>query len=67
MEYLSSHEKQMIKDRVINDLNIRIPATPNLYDLVWDTDASMVLVEAVQGGGNALTVMPPLTIAECAP
>lgn len=29
-----------------------------------DAEASMVLVEAVQGGGDALTVMSPLTIAE---
>jgi tRNA1Val (adenine37-N6)-methyltransferase len=29
--------------------------------------ASMVLVEAVQGGSDALTVMPPLTLAACAP
>jgi len=32
-----------------------------------NAEASMVLVEAVQGGGDALTVMPPLTIAECVP
>jgi len=30
-----------------------------------DAEASMVLVEAVQGGGDALTVMQPLMIAGC--
>ena len=51
-EYLSSHEKQMIKDRVINDLNLRIPATPNLYDLIWDTEASTVYFFSSLKGAN---------------
>ncbi len=34
-EYLSSHEKDMIKDHVTNLLNLRIPAIPNVYDLIW--------------------------------
>lgn len=34
-EFLSANEKKMIKDHVINVLNLKIPATPNVYDLVW--------------------------------
>ena len=32
----------MIKDHVVNLLNIRIPATPNIYDLIWDHDKESV-------------------------
>jgi DNA recombination-dependent growth factor C len=38
--YLSGNEKQSIKDYVVNTLIHRIPATPNVYDLVWDYDAA---------------------------
>lgn len=34
-EYLSKNEKTAIKDRVINGLILRIPATPNVYDIFW--------------------------------
>jgi hypothetical protein len=32
----------MIKDHVINTLSLRIPATPNIYDLVWHHEDSSV-------------------------
>jgi recombination associated protein RdgC len=38
--FLSKDEKQALKDKVINDLAIRIPATPNVYDLIWNYEAS---------------------------
>lgn len=38
--YLSANEKQMIKDHVINVLSLRIPATPNIYDVVWNYEES---------------------------
>jgi recombination associated protein RdgC len=34
-EILSKTEKKEIKDHVINLLSLRIPATPNIYDLIW--------------------------------
>jgi recombination associated protein RdgC len=34
--YLSGNEKKAIKEEVINTLARRIPAVPNIYDLVWD-------------------------------
>jgi len=37
-EFFSADEKKMIKDHVVNLLNLRIPATPNIYDLIWDHD-----------------------------
>lgn len=41
-EYLSNTEKKLIKDHVINGLNLRIPATPSVYDLVWNHENSDV-------------------------
>jgi hypothetical protein len=41
-EYLSKSEKKMIKDHVINTLCLRVPATPNIYDLVWNYEDSSV-------------------------
>jgi len=35
-EFLSRNEKKLIKEHVINVLSLRIPATPNIYDLVWN-------------------------------
>ncbi len=32
---LSRHEKKEIKDKIILTLNMKIPATPNIYDIVW--------------------------------
>ena len=34
-DYLSKAEKKQLKDHVITVLSKRIPATPNVYDLVW--------------------------------
>lgn len=35
-EFLSKNEKKMIKDHVMNLLYLKIPATPNVYDIVWN-------------------------------
>ena len=32
---LSKNEKKIIKEKVIQDLAVRIPATPRVFDLVW--------------------------------
>lgn len=39
-EYLSRNEKKLIKEHVINTLSLRIPATPNIYDLIWNYEES---------------------------
>lgn len=41
-EYLSRQEQKMAKDHVINVLALRIPATPNIYDLVWNYEESVL-------------------------
>lgn len=40
--YLSANEKKLVKEHVINALSLRIPATPNVYDLVWNYEAETV-------------------------
>jgi hypothetical protein len=35
-EYLSQNEKRQLKEQVIHALSLRVPATPNIYDLVWN-------------------------------
>ena len=32
---LSKNEKKTIKEKVVQDLALRVPATPRVYDLVW--------------------------------
>ena len=39
-DFLSRNEKKMIKDHVMNVLTLRIPATPNVYDVVWNYEES---------------------------
>jgi recombination associated protein RdgC len=38
--YLSRDEKSAIKEHVVNVLSLRIPATPNIYDLIWNYEDS---------------------------
>jgi len=38
--FLSGNEKKAIKENVINTLARRIPAVPNVYDLVWEYDSA---------------------------
>lgn len=39
-QFLSKNEKKVLKDHVINRLNLRIPATPSIYDVIWNYEAS---------------------------
>lgn len=42
-QYLSRNEKQALKDQVTHQLISTMPATPNVYDLIWDPEAASVL------------------------
>lgn len=33
--YLTKTEKKLVKDHVMNVLSLKIPATPNIYDVIW--------------------------------
>ena len=35
-DYFSAQEKKLLKEQVINSLYSQIPATPNIYDIVWN-------------------------------
>ena len=39
-EHLSRNEKKGLKDNVVNSLSLRIPATPNVYDVLWHLEES---------------------------
>ncbi|MCK5193949.1 MAG: recombination-associated protein RdgC [Desulfobulbaceae bacterium] len=39
-KYLSKSEKEMIKDHVVDMLSLRIPATPNIYDVFWNYEGA---------------------------
>ena len=41
-EFLSKTEKKEIKDHVLHVLNMRIPATPNIYDLIWSYESNLL-------------------------
>ena len=38
-DFLSANEKKMIKDHVVNQLSLKMPATPNVYDVVWQYES----------------------------
>ncbi|WP_319522727.1 recombination-associated protein RdgC [uncultured Desulfosarcina sp.] len=38
-EFLSKTEKKEIKDQVLHMLSMRIPPTPNIYDLIWNYES----------------------------
>jgi len=39
-EFLSRNEKADLKDQIVDRLSLRIPATPNVYDLIWSYEES---------------------------
>jgi DNA recombination-dependent growth factor C len=57
-EYLSREEKKLIKDAVIHALNLRIPATPNVYDLIWKyEDAELWFFSHQKAANEALETL----------
>jgi len=40
--FLSKDEKETLREKVTAELAIRVPATPHIYDLVWDYEKSAV-------------------------
>lgn len=41
-QQLSRNENQIIRDQVIDRLNIKVPATPHVYDLIWNFEDSLL-------------------------
>jgi DNA recombination-dependent growth factor C len=40
--YLAAEEKKLVKEHVLSLLLLRVPAVPNVYDVVWNYEKSMV-------------------------
>jgi recombination associated protein RdgC len=51
-EYLSRSEKKELKEHVINVLNQRIPSTPNVFDLLWNYEESVLWFFSTQNAAN---------------
>jgi hypothetical protein len=51
-EFLSKTEKKEIKDHVLHVLNLRIPATPNIYDLIWNYESGTLWFFSNLKGAN---------------
>jgi hypothetical protein len=41
-QYLSRNEKQILKDRVIEALYLKVPAVPHVYDIIWNYEDSVL-------------------------
>ena len=41
-DYLSKSEKKQLKEHVLTVLNTRIPATPNIYDILWNYEEGVL-------------------------
>jgi hypothetical protein len=51
-EFLSKTEKKEIKDHVVHLLSMRIPATPNIYDIIWNYEAGKLWFFSNLKGAN---------------
>jgi DNA recombination-dependent growth factor C len=51
-EHLSRNEKTQIKESVSNLLSLRIPATPNIYDIIWNYEESSLWFFSNQKAAN---------------
>jgi recombination associated protein RdgC len=51
-EFLSRNEKKQIKEDVIRELSLRIPATPNVYDVLWNYEKSSLWFFSTQKSAN---------------
>jgi recombination associated protein RdgC len=57
-QFLSGNEKKAIKEHVVNTLGRRIPAVPNVYDLVWHyKDSSVWFFSNLKSANEALETL----------
>lgn len=50
--HLTRNEKKLLKEEVSNHLTLRIPATPNIYDLLWNLEEGVLWFFSNQKGAN---------------
>jgi hypothetical protein len=51
-KYLSRDEKSMIREQVTSVLTLRIPAIPNVYDLIWNYEESSLWFFSILKSAN---------------
>jgi DNA recombination-dependent growth factor C len=51
-EFFSRNEKKQVKEDVIRDLSIRIPATPNVFDILWNYEKAILWFFSTQKSAN---------------
>ncbi len=51
-EFLSKNEKSQLKEDVKNMLLLRIPPTPNVFDIIWDYENSVLWFYSTQNAAN---------------
>lgn len=51
-EFLSKNEKKQLMENVKSVLLLRIPPTPNVFDLIWDYENSRLWFFSTQNGAN---------------
>ena len=51
-DHLAKSEKQEIKERVVQGLSMRIPATPNVYDVLWNIEEASLWICSNQKAAN---------------
>lgn len=51
-DFFSRNEKKQIKEDVIRELSIRIPATPNVFDILWNYEKSIIWFFSTQKSAN---------------
>jgi recombination associated protein RdgC len=51
-DFLSRSEKRLVKEHVMNLLSLRIPATPNIYDVLWRYGENELWFFATQKAAN---------------
>lgn len=51
-EHFSRNEKKLIKENVIQNLSVRIPATPSVYELLWNTENGLLTFLSNQKAAN---------------
>ncbi len=57
-DFLSANEKRIIKDHVLNMLNLKMPATPNVYDVVWQYEkGELWFFSNLKGANEALETL----------
>ena len=56
--YLSRNEKQVLKEQVTAQLTRRIPATPHVYDLIWNPEeASLLFFTSLKAANEELETL----------